>query len=216
MASIAYNIQGNINQFREVVNNESPDLIPEAEVEWVSDVSRDSFFDNYKGKVIISMNPSKDNDINLAKATLIQVSKGVIPESRLYVGTKMNTSIDLSLVKKLLLKQGQKNAYSYFLNEITVPELEDKDVVDYLSKIEIMDNAGLFTRLFLRELKELPVIRGLSLQNIPEIRSDVRGFFDYAEIVASRKPREHIPLQFLGTYIKTAIIYVAIYRIAES
>ena len=189
--------------------------MPEAEVEWVSDVSRESFFDNYKGKVIIRMNPSKDNDINLAKATLIQVSKGVIPESRLYVGPKMNTSIDLSLVKKLLLKQGQKNAYSYFLNEITVPELEDKDVVDYLSKIEIMDNAGLFTRLFLRELKELPVIRGLSLQNIPEIRSDVRGFFDYAEIVASRKPREHIPLQFEGTYIKTAIIYVAIYRRME-
>jgi len=158
LASIAYNIQGNINQFRETVNKESPDLIPEAEVEWVTKVKKESFFDDYKGKVIVRMNPSKDNAINLAKASLIQVSKGVIPESRMYVEPKINVSIDLSLVKKILLKQGEKNAYRYFLNEIITPKLDDKEVVNYLEKIELMDNVGLFTRLFLRELKELPTL----------------------------------------------------------
>lgn len=212
LASIAYNIQGNINQFREVVNLESPDLIPEAQVEWISRVKRESFFDDYKAKVIVRMEPSKDNNVNLAKATLLQVSKGVIPESREYIEPKMSVSIDLSLVKKILLKQNEKNAYRYFMNEIAVPELEDEEVIRYLEKMELIDNAGLFTRLFLRELKELPVIRGLTFQNISEIRTDVKNFFAYTEIVAKRKPHEHIPLQYEGAYIKTAIIYVAIAR----
>lgn len=215
LASIAYNIQGNINQFREAVNNESPDLIPEAEVEWVTKVNRESFFDDYKGKVIIRMNPSKDNAINLAKASLIQVSKGVIPESRMYIEPKMNVSIDLSLVKKILLKQGEKNAYRYFLNEIINPKSDDKEVVNYLEKIELIDKVGLFTRLFLRELKELPIIKGLGFHNVSEIRSDVKNFLEYIEIVAIRKPFEHIPLEYEGTHIKTAIIYIAITRRME-
>ncbi len=210
LASIKYNIQGNINQFRETVNKESPDLIPEAEVEWVTKVKTDSFFDDYKGKVIVRMNPSKDNAINLAKASLIQVSKGVIPESRMYIEPKMNVSIDLSLVKKILLKQDEKNAYRYFVNEIVNPKLGDEAVLNFLEKIELMDKVGLFTRLFLRELKELPIIEGLGFHNLSQIRSDVKGFFEYTEIVAKRKPREEIPLQYEGAYIKTAIIYVAI------
>ncbi len=138
LASIAYNIQGNINQFREAVNKESPDLIPEAEVEWVTKVSKESLFDDYKGKVIIRMQPSKDNDVNLARASLLQVSKGVIPESRMYIEPKMNVSIDLSLVKKILSKQGQRGAYRYFVNEIAIPKLGDKEVLHYLEKIELI------------------------------------------------------------------------------
>ncbi len=161
------------------------------------------------------MQPSKDNDVNLARASLLQVSKGVIPESRMYIEPKMNVSIDLSLVKKILSKQGQRGAYRYFVNEIAIPKLGDKEVLHYLEKIELIDNAGLFTRLFLRELKELPVIKGLVFQNISEIRSDVKDFFEYTETVAARKPGEHIPLTFEGTHIKTAIVYVAIYARME-
>lgn len=115
MASIAYNIQGNINQFRDTINKETLDLIPEAEVEWVTETNKESFFDNFKGKVIIRMNPCEDNDINLARASLLQVSKGVIPESRLYIDSKLNTAIDLSLVKKILLNQEKKMLIDIFL-----------------------------------------------------------------------------------------------------
>ena len=212
MASIAYNIQGNINEYRETINQESPDLIPEAKVEWVTETNKESFFDNFKGKVIIRMNPCEDNDINLARASLLQVSKGVIPESRLYIDHRLNTAIDLSLVKKILLNQDKKNAYRYFLNEITVPELADEKILEHLEKIEVIDEAGLFTRLFLRQLKELPVITGLSFQNVSAVRDDIIHFFNYSEVVAKRKEHEIIPLEYEGTQIKSAIIYVALKR----
>ena len=52
LASIAYNIQGNIKEFRENVNKESPNisLIPEADVDWVTKSDKESFFDEYKVK----------------------------------------------------------------------------------------------------------------------------------------------------------------------
>jgi small subunit ribosomal protein S1 len=209
MASIAYNIQGSINQFRETVNKESADLIPEAEVEWVTETSKESFFDNFKGKVIIRMNPCENNDINLARASLLQVSKGVIPESRLYIDSRLNTAIDLSLVKKILLNQGKKNAYRYFISEITVPELADEAILQNLEQIETIEESGLFTRLFLRQLKELPVIIGLNFQNLTAVRDDVNNFFEYSQIVANRKEHEKITLDYEGTHIKSAIIYVA-------
>jgi hypothetical protein len=212
MASIAYNIQGNINQFRDAVNKETADLIPEAQVEWVTETNRESFFDNYKGKVIIRMNPCEDNDINLARASFLQVSKGVIPESRLYVKAKLNLAIDLTLVKKMLLNQGKKGAYRYFVNEITVPELADEEVLHLLDKIEIIDGQGFFTRLFLRQLKELPIVSGLGFQNLSKVRNDVDEFLNYSELVAKRKEHEIIPLNYEGTRIKSAIIYVALRR----
>ena len=212
MASIAYDIQGNINQFRDAVNKEAADLIPEAKVEWVTETNRESFFDYYKGKIIIRMNPCEDNDVNLAKASFLQVSKGVIPESRLYVETKLNLAIDLALVKKMLSNQGKRGAYRYFVNEMAVPELTDEDVLHLLERIEIIDGKGFFTRLFLRQLKELPVVSGLSFQNLSEVRNDVNKFLDYSELVAKRREHEHIPLNYEGPRIKSAIIYVALRR----
>jgi hypothetical protein len=216
MASIAFNIQGTINQFRDTVNNETADLIPEAQVEWVTKTNRESFFDDYKGKVIIRMSPCEDNDVNLARASFLQVSKGVIPESRLYVEAKLNRAIDLALVKKMLSDQATKSAYRYFINEITVPELADEDVLHLLEKIEIIDGQGFFTRLFLRQLKELPIVSGLGFQNLSEVRNDVNNFFSYSQLVAKRKEHELIPLNYEGTHIKSAIIYVAIKGRMES
>jgi hypothetical protein len=152
LTSIAYNIQGNINQFRETVNKESPDLIPEAEVEWVTETNKESFFDDFKGKVIVRMDPSKDNQKNLAKAVMIQVSKGVLPESRIYIDETTSTSIDLALAKKILASIKQSNALRYFVSEILNPELADEQVLSTIQTIDEIDSRGFFTRLFLREL----------------------------------------------------------------
>jgi len=210
-SSIAYNIQGNINQFRQTVNTETPDLIPEAKIEWVTKGDEESFFDEYSGQVIIRMRPSKENPKNLAKATLLQVSKGVIPESRIYVDLKMSTSIDLSLVKKILLDQNEINSYRYFLNEIMVPELEDEQILRYMETMEVIDEKGFFTRLFLRELKDLPIRHGLGFTNLSDIRNDTKAFLEYSELLSKRKRGELMPsLNYEGSYIKTAIVMIAI------
>jgi len=208
--SVAWQIQSTLNEYRETINDETANLLPEADLEWVTGNKVQSFFDEYKGKVIIRLNRSKDREKNLAKAILLQVSGGVIPVTRMYINKELNTSIDFTLVKKILLAQNEHESYRYFMNEIMVPELEDEKILSYLESIEEIDNEGLFTRLFLRELNELPVIDGLRFTNNVEIQRDIDSFFKYTKVVANREPFEHIPLDYEGTIIKTSVIIIAL------
>lgn len=209
LASIAYNIQGNINQFREVVNDESPNLIPEAEVEWITESEKESFFDDFKGKVIIRMHPSKDNDKNLVKAVMVQVSKGVIPESRMYVTQKTNTSIDLTLARKLLSKQNKRSALRYFINETFNKEIEDEEILSLIESMDAIDLRGFFTRVYLRELGELATRRGLRVQRLSDIREETNELLKFLEIIATRDVGERVPLTHEGKFLRTAIVMIS-------
>lgn len=209
LASIAYNIQGNLNEFRDAVNEESPDLVPEAEVEWVSTSDKKSFFDKYKGKVIVRMKPSKENPENLARAVMVQVSKGVIPESRLYIDEKTSQSIDLVLAKKILTKQKQHSALRYYANEILNPELTDKVVLSRVGALDSVDERGHLTRLYLREIAELPKKHGLRLKGLAGIRKETLDLLKFLEVIAERERGQKVPLTFKGKFLRTAIIMVS-------
>lgn len=208
-ASIAYNIQGNINEFREVVNKESPGLIPEAEVEFVTQTNKESFFDKRKGKVIIRLRSSKENPKNLAKAVMIHVSKGVIPESRMYVGEKTSRSIDLTLAKKILVAQKQHDALRYYVNEILNPELSDKTMLHLVETLDAIDEKGFLTRLYLRELGQLPKKQGLRLKGLSKIRDETYELLGFLEAIATRERGEEVPLSYEGRFVKTAVIMVS-------
>lgn len=207
--SVAWRIQSTLNEYRNTLNKETHDLLPEADIEWVTEDKVESFFDEYKGKVIIRLNRSEDRAQNLAKATLMQVSNGVIPSTRMYIDNQLNTSIDFTLVKKILIEKNERESYRYFMNEIMLPELADDEIVSYLESIEEIDGKGLFTRLFLRELKELPIVEGLQLSNNVEIQHDVNSFFKFTKSIANREPSQDVPLEYNGKIIKTSVIIVA-------
>jgi len=209
LASIAYNIQGNLNEFRNAVNEESPGLIPEAEVKWVSKTNRESFFDTYRGKVIVRMRPSKENAQNLAKAVMLQVSKGVIPESRIYIDERTSRSIDLVLAKKILSGQDQRDALRYYTNEILNPELTDKAVLSLVEALDVIDEQGHLTRLYLRELQRLPQKHGLRLKGLSSIRKETSELLRFLEVIATRERGEKVPLSFEGKFLRTAIVMVS-------
>lgn len=206
--SIAYNIQGNLNQYRQVVNQEYSDLVPETVLEWVNHENEEEFHEIYNGKLILKLHPSSENRINLVKATMAQVSKGVIPESRIYVASQINDSIDLSLTNKILSEQ-DRTSLLYFRNEVLVPKLRDSMILNYFRCMEILDDEGLFTRLYLRELKQLAFRHGLKTANLPEIRQDTTDFLEFADQIAKKERGVDVILDYYGSHIRTGIVMVA-------
>lgn len=208
LESIAYKIQGNLNDYGQKINAEYPNLVPETKLEYIKYESEESFHIDYSGNLILKLHPSKDNTKNLIKATMMQVAKGVIQESRIYVDPKINTSIDLTLSHKIL-KEQDRNSNLYFRNEVLVPRLSDQELLEYFRCMEILDEKGLFTRLFLRELKQLSVRHGLQLTNLPEIRNDTRNFLNYADTIGRKERGVDVKLDYEGTHIQTGIVMVA-------
>ena len=208
LASVKHNIEGNLNTFKETINSEVRDLMPyEAKIKWVQEVDSKSFLDKYKGKVIIRMHSHNNQAMNLAHATIAFVSKGLIPESRLYLDEKMSKSVDFTMTKKILLGQNQRNALDFFLREVITREINDPELRGYITLMETWDKQGIFTRMFLNELREL----GRKLfPNIDEpARADVKGFYDYLGVLAKRKPGEEIKLSYPGKRIRVDTTLIA-------
>lgn len=208
LASVKYNIEGNLNTSKETINSEVRDLMPcEAKVKWVQEVDSESFLDEYKGKVIIKMHPHSNQAANLTHATMAYVSKGLIPESRLYLDEKMGKSVDLTMVKKILSETNQKSALGFFLREVISKEINDSEIRDHIAIMETWDKRGIFTRMFLNELREL----GRKLfPNIDKIaHADIKGFYDYLDNLTKREPGEETELSYLSKRIRVHTLLVA-------
>jgi len=114
----------------------------------------------------------------------------------------------LTLTNKVL-KDQDRNSILYFQNEVLVPRLSDQELLEYFRCMEILDEKGLFTRLFLRELKQLSARHGLQLTNLPEIRNDTRNFLNYADTIGRKERGVDVILDYEGTHIQTGIVMVA-------
>ncbi|RLI74982.1 hypothetical protein DRP04_13975 [Archaeoglobales archaeon] len=207
---IALNIQGSINSFQKEINRELEDLLPYGvKIDWVSeDVSPESFIT--EGKVVIRLGYHKNQDENVIRVVSEYISKALIPEIKPYLSEEIRQAIDFSMIKRLLYNEAP-NALNRFYDAYYKPEIENKpQIKDLCEIIEAIDSNGWFTRIFLRELKEL----GTQFHSrFPDpdasIDNEVRDFLQFLYVIATKKPGEDVKLNFDGEHIKVAIILVA-------
>jgi len=209
LAYIKNDIEGTLNSFKEKIDAEAPGLLPfSAKLEWVKEENPDSLYEKYHDKIIIRMRPHGDQARNLAYATYYYIKCGLIPESRLYIEDKNNRAIDYVMTRKLLWELREKRALDYFMGEFVQKEADlDEELRNYIILLQTLDNRGMFTRIYLSELKEL----GRKLYpNVSEsARTDVQQFNDYLKKIATREPGEDIELTFRGKHIKTHFLLIA-------
>lgn len=204
-ASVAMNLEADLNSIKETVNSQVEGLIPySAKIKWVQGTDPKSLIDKYKGEVIIKMKHHSDQARNRVYAAMAYVSTGLIPESRLYIDRKMCKSIDFTFVKKILLQKG--TALDYFFREIVRPEMGDQETRKYLTMMENLDEEGTFTRMLLRELKELGRIYP---RHDEKAFNDTKKFADYLNKLATRKPGEHVQLSFEGDRLRVSSMLIA-------
>jgi len=203
-------MQGKINSFISSINSEVEGLLPYTlKIKWLPEnIDKNSFVKN--GKVVVMLKYHKNQDENLARATLFYIKEAVIPEARSHIYFKLGEAIDLMMTKKVLYSFAEsRSSFNYFLNEILRPKTEaDSEIKEFCSVIDKLEERGLFTRVLLRELKELGYKRA-GITETGETVYETSEFTKFLKEIAQKEQGQDVPLTFNKTYIKIAIILVA-------
>lgn len=183
-----------------------PDMsIPKLQVEWVENDNVRSQVRN--GEVIVPLSFSKDNTANIVKATTAYVRDSFLPHAKPFLSYSFRNSIDLSVIKLILLQipHNNKFAFSRFIEENRA-NLSAHQAV--MNKIAQIDDAGLFTRLMVRELDGFG---NHLLGRIPNEEYEKEGddFLEFLYQIATREPEEYTRLSFNKPDIKVGILLVA-------
>jgi small subunit ribosomal protein S1 len=208
LASVRLAIEGSLNESRATINSEAQGAMPfPIKVEWVKDETPEAFVDKYKGEIVVRMRHHKYEPRNLAYATIESVSKGFLPMTRIYLDGKVSKSIDFTITKKMLSELENTEALDYFLAEVVQPESNDAELRTYLTIMESLNEDGVFTRIFVRELVELG--RKLYPRYDQEACEGTRKLTRFMKKIAERKKGERNDLCFREKWIKLAIMLVA-------
>jgi len=209
--AIGNQIRGELGEATKKVNSEGGvAILPHGvKVKWVKpkDVERDSFIE--EGNVVVILEHHKNGARNLARATSLYVSGGLIPSSRAYVDPHLMKAVDLAIARKLLALEGRMDAVEVLTHELLAPTIKnDPSVEQYLAGIEQMDQQGTFTRVLMREYAG--IWSKLYLQPPSQaIFTETVRFADIMKTMATRLPHSTNILELQGAAISTHIIPVA-------
>jgi len=208
--AVSNDVEGKIEIVAKSLNSELGNVVPNGiKIKWhkADKVDKETFIND--NKVIIKMNYSKNKNRNLAIGTALFVSKGLLPNGRKYVDKSLMESTDLTLTKQVLLKYA-KQSMDYFYDEILEPAItSDPEISMLMAKLSNIDEKGMFTHIFLQEIKEL----GAKLY--PEITPDIavkqetKKVLDFLYNIATKESGEDLPLTYKGKYLSFGIVLVA-------
>jgi hypothetical protein len=203
-SAVALKIQQSLNSAQEEINDEAKGIIPyPAKVEWID---KPSYLDTDAEVVVIRMKEHEENPRNVAYAVVDYITKGMIPFSRLYVDIPIQTAIDSTMVKKILLERDQ-SALDYFLMNVLNKKMNE-EIQKYMKIMNNLNEHGLFTRVYLEELKEL----GLELYPIEDQYAlrETKELLVQLNALASRKSGERKGAEpYIGKRIKVGYLLIA-------
>ena len=204
---IALNIQGQINSFQKAINKEVEGLLPYGiKIDWVGeDITPESFV--AEQMVIIRLRHHKNRDENLIRILSEYLAKALVPEIKHHLKKETKQAIDYATMRKILKKA--PSALNRFYETVYKPEVEkNREIEEYCKMMEDLDKHGYFTRIFLRELKDL----GMEVKDSfpsENIDKEIKEFLQFLHRIAIKKREEDVPLQFIGDYIKTCLVLIA-------
>lgn len=204
-AAIASQIEAHINSGIQQLGLEAPAAFAQAlKLKWISTGEDHAVLED--GTVVVRVKDDPNLVKPLVTATLLYLRKGVIPDSRPYVGRRMLTAVDLVLAHRILVNCPRRDAVNYLTTHHVEPSLEDKQVSDYYETADLVDRAGLLTRIVLRELSGYAA-KLVGRRPTRRIRSESVHFFEFVGRVANRTIE--IPLTFFGNFIRCTTALIA-------
>lgn len=209
-AATAMGIQGKIDSFITAINAEVENLLPYGlKIKWISpELNRESFIQ--KDRVIVMLNYHNNQDENLSKATLLYMNKAVIPEARPHIHQKLAHAVDLMMTKKALFNFVEsRSALGHFVDSVLRPATQnDTELKEYCGVIDTIDERGLFTRVFLRELLELGLMRS-GITETGDTVFETNEFTKLLKRIAEKERGVDVDPTFARQNIRMAVILVA-------
>ena len=208
--AIASSIQGKVDSFVRSMETEVEGILPYGlKIKWIpAETSKEAFIDN--NKVVVMLTHHHNKDENISKATLLYMSKAVVPEARPHLDASLSRAINLMMTKKALYSFVEsRSSFDYFIKEVLRPQTaEDQNLKDFCESIEITDERGLFTRILLRELIELGRRRAGSTE-VGDTVHEANEFVKHLKQIAEKERGQDVNPNFLKNYIRMAVIFIA-------
>lgn len=205
-SSIKNRLEGTCTHSLKKIGKELPDLeIPELSIKWVKENNLQAKLK--EGKAIVKLRFSDDQTKNIINAATVYVKEAFLIHSKPYMSESFVKAIDFSITKKILLgiHNNKRNVVSEFIKEYT---LEINSIQDKCSQIEIIDDAGLFTRILVREL-DFFGNKLIGRNPSDNYKNESDNFLSFLHEIATRDADDHTPLQFVENILKVGILLVA-------
>jgi small subunit ribosomal protein S1 len=208
--STANKIQSKVDSFVVSINTEVEGLLPYGlKVKWIlPDLSKEAFIEN--DRVVVMLNYHNNQDENLSKTTMLYMNKAIIPEARPHIHHKLSQAIDLMMTKKALFSFIEaRSSMGHFINTVLKPQTDgDAELKEDCAVIDTIDERGLFTRVFLKELMEL----GIRRAGVTETGDSVFETSEFTKLlkkIADKERGVNVDPTFIKNNIKMSVIMVA-------
>jgi small subunit ribosomal protein S1 len=205
-STIKNRIEGHCDSAIKAFHKELPDVnIPKLVVEWVNGDNAETIVKDNEAVVLLQY--SKNDTLNIVKATTAYVKDAFLPHVKPYLSDSFRNSFDLSVIRFVLLRiqKNSKSTVSRFVKDNTEALQENTAVIN---KMEKVNDAGLFTRLLIRELDGF----GNNLMGrTPEVeqKKEADDFLEFLYDIAKRERDEYTKLAFVRPDIKVGVLLVA-------
>lgn len=209
--NVAYNIEAVVNKAGTSLETEAPEVLPyPLKIEWAR-TATEVEATLRQGEIVVLMDYSQNRDKNLVVSTLAYIRRGLLPRARAYADPRLMLAADFTLAKNIFQLSTQELAVPYFFENYLDPAFkEEPELRDDLSCMDRLQDRGLFSRIFLRELKNLGD-KVYPATPSEAVWQESRAFSEYLDRLAQKERGEDIPggLTFAGSKIRVAIMLVA-------
>jgi hypothetical protein len=212
---IGNDLRARINLARRQLHFRDSVLPCAVDVRWVEGAEGDAF-DIADGEFVVRLDPSVHQERNISLLALAVVRRTTLRGIRHSVQEPLALAIDFNLVRKLLLRVGNRASLDWFLGN-DYPNLRRDTATSHRDdQVTALDDRGLFTQILLTELDDFAVRVG-GLPPRPYMAGEIEGLVDFLYSVATKPPGAKIPLFYRRAYIRVGVIIVAkAFKLLES
>lgn len=206
---LATSLQTTINLTLESINTNAFKVLPHTmKIEWTK-TGQDAQTFLRDGQVIVRMHPSIDDDRNIALSTVAYLKKGLLPQARHYVDPTLMQATDYTAAKNIFKLAKHDSASEYLIQNLLLPEGNNNpQLINDSTTLDTMNNAGLFSPVFLVQLHSLGKRLFPATPNTVVAR-EIRNFLDFLEDIALKKRGEIVDLDFARSNIRVKVMLVA-------
>lgn len=207
---IEYNVEGHVNLGVQRIQSVSFGglELPRVKVEWVN---TDTAHDLRENTLILRLRRSNSDAQNITNVAIAVARDGVIRDAGSYVDDDIERGLEVAVTRELIGEMGHQYALRHFTNDVVRQLAEDPEVAGALSRIEVVQEAGLIARCMLIELAHLTA--QLYPHRIKEkaVLQETREFLAFLHNYASRSAGKDSEsgLDFYYPHIAIGMVIVA-------
>lgn len=159
-------------------------------------------------ELVVQLDPANLEEKNIVLITDALVRKTSLVGIRHIINRPLELSMDMNLVKNLLIEIGDRRILDWYFRNEYQPTLDESDgVKEWNEKITAIDGRGLFTRLLLVELDNYSK-QIIGKASSPNMLNEITGLIEFLYKIATKGYGQDVPLECISKNINIGIILV--------